>query len=189
MAGDAYDNVTANSVRLGLEGADQYTIAATAKRATQGLEFIDTDIIQPLAQGSVAYRYVENPASNDFALIAPRPEIQSDGELVLHGYFNPDVDLSTFTQVDVENLNSNNGPFSGNIYKSIDGTVNSRGDKFYVALLGTDKNVGGNLGVGSTVAIEPGDSLLQVVENSIVSNDVNVSFQAVFIEQDADNAL
>jgi hypothetical protein len=189
MAGDGYDNITANSVRRGLEGADQYTIAATAKRATQGLAFIDTDIIQPLAQDSVAYRYVENPASNDFALIAPRPETQSDGELVLHGYFNPDVDLSTFTQVDVENLNSDNGPFSGNIYKSIDGTVNDRGDEFYVALIGTGKETGGNLGVGSTIAIEPGDSLLQVVENSIVSNDVNISFQAVFLEQDDENLL
>jgi hypothetical protein len=99
------------------------------------------------------------------------------------------VDLSTFTQVDVENLNSDNGPFSGNIYKSIDGTVNDRGDEFYVALIGTGKETGGNLGVGSTIAIEPGDSLLQVVENSIVSNDVNISFQAVFLEQDDENLL
>lgn len=183
---EAYDLEDVSSYVRAIESAEQYRAQYLHKMVTEGLTYMSSGT-GSIPAGDKQYSFVQNPSSNDHGIIAIEPSIQSDGVVALRGHFNPDVDESTFNQIVVSNLDSATvDAFSGNVYRGLKSnvTVNDTGNNFYNALVGQDKHSGGSVNASLIVFIQPGDSILMEIDNTVNgSSDALVGFQAPYHEQ------
>lgn len=181
---ESYDHEQVSSVVRALESAEQYTATYFQKVTVEGHGYMATGTAT-IAAGTQVWYYIENPSSKDYSLQIPEPALNTTVTIHLHGYFNPTVDTTTFTEENPTNLDSSVGNgFSGTGWRgdSASSTVSDTGRQFYETLVGGGKKTGGSYEASAVAEVAPGDSLLMEIDNQTTS-DGEVGFELPIIEE------